>query len=326
LRITIFGAGGIGGHVAARLAHAGYEVGVIARGDHLRAMQQHGLRLQVEDQIVTAKVEATDDLSALGYPDFLIVSVKRTSLPAAIPSIERLIGEKTRVVFIMNGLPWWFGDRDADVSKDLRRHLDPGGRLAALASEDRQIWSVITSGGAIVEPGLIRSTTPKTNIIRFGRAVAHDNKDIAALAEMFKAGGYDAAVSADIRKDIWQKILINAGQATVATVTNRNHLQVTSDPETRALIMAMIGEIVAVGKALGIHLDVDAEAMTSPGKYGEHIPSLLQDLRAERQLEIDGTILAVRQLARSKGVKVPHLESVAAIIAAMSDDIVRNST
>jgi 2-dehydropantoate 2-reductase len=297
----------------------------VARGDHLRAIQQRGLRLQVEDQVITAKVAASDNLDALGAPDFLIVSVKRTALPAAVPSIERLIGARTRVVFIMNGLPWWFGDGEAGVSKDLRRHLDPDGRLAALASEDRQVWSVITSGGAIVEPGLVRSTTPKTNIIRFGRPAEQDDADIARLAEMFKAGGYDAAVSADIRADIWQKIFINAGQATVATVTNRNHLQVTSDPETRALIMAMIGEIVAVGEALGIRLDVDADAMTSPGRYGEHIPSLLQDLRAGRQLEIAGTILAVRQLARSKSVKVPHLEAVAAIIAAMSDDIVRTT-
>lgn len=323
MSITVFGAGGVGGHVAARLALAGNKVNLIARGAHLEAIRSHGLRLQVRDVIHRADVVATDSPEGLGVQDILIVSVKRMALAGIIDALAPMIGGGTRLVFIMNGLPWWFDNRDGKTARDnavtdLQRYLDPQGRLASLAPLERQVWSVVTSGGAIVAPGTIKNTTPE-NTIRFGYADDRNDGFIAGLVELFAKAGYNAAIAKDIRAEIWRKILVNAGQAAVATVTNRNHLQVTSDAHTRGVIMAMIDEMLQVGSAIGIHLDnVDPRAMTSPGLYGEHIPSLLQDLRNGRPLEIDATILAVRELARSKNVPIPHLQTVAAIIGALS--------
>jgi len=321
MNLTVFGAGGVGGQVAARLALAGIPVNLIARGPHLDAIRQGGLRLQVRDEIRPAMVNATDNPRDIGVQDVVVISVKRTSLTGVRDTLMSLIGEDTRVVFIMNGLPWWFDEAALSASDRLRHYLDPGNEMAHVAPIHHQIWGVITSGGAIVAPGVVRSTTPETNIIRLGYADDRKDDRILALSQVLLGAGYDAAVADAIRTEVWRKILVNAGQAVVATVTNRNHRQVTSDEDTRLLIMNIISELIALGHEFGIEINADPVKMTDPQKYGEHVPSLLQDLRRGRPLEIDSTILAVRELARLRNIVVPHLEAAAAIVSAMSKDI-----
>lgn len=321
MNITVFGAGGIGGQIAARMALSGVTVNVVARGTHLEAIRTNGLQLKIGDQICTAQVIATDRPMDLGAQDVLIVSVKRTSLFGAIDCLVQLIGSQTRVVFIMNGLPWWFDRGHSDGANILGSLLDPSNRFSDIAPIENQIWGVITSGGVLESPGVVRNTTPKTNAIRLGYADDRHDSAITGITNLFGAAGYDTAIAQDIRTEVWRKILLNAGQAVVATITNRNHLQVTSDAETRALTVALIREITLVGNTLGIQLDVDPIAMTDPQRYGKHIPSLLQDLRNRRPLEIDGTILSVRALARRNNLTVPYIEAVAAIISALSHDV-----
>lgn len=321
MKIAVFGAGGVGGHIAARLALSGVKVGVVARGNHLRAMQSDGLRLQIEDDTHTSEVRAVENPADLGGQDLVIVSLKGPSLPAAISQIVPLVDEQTRVAFVMNGLPWWFADGlPVVMTTELRRSLDPAGNFGSLVPLDRTIWGVITSGGAIAAPGVIRSTTPNVNTVIFGYPDDREDDFIRDIAAMFKGAGYDASISKNIRKSIWQKLLLNASQAMVATVTNRNHLQVTTDAETRGLTMAVMREVLAIGEAIGLPLDADPMSMTDPKRYGTHVPSFLQDLRAGRPLELDSTILAARDLARAKDIPAPSLTAVAAIVAALSAD------
>lgn len=284
-------------------------------------MQDRGLRLQIEDKIHTVDVRAVENPADLGAQDLLIVSVKGPSLPEAISSMAPLVNGQTRVAFVMNGLPWWFADGlPVNMTPELRRSLDPAGKFGSLAPLERTIWGVITSGGAVGAPGLIRSITPNVNMVIFGYPDNREDDFIRDVSALFKGAGYDASISKNIRKSIWQKLLLNVSQAMVATVTNHNHLQVTTDPETRALTMAIMQEVLAIGEVIGLPLDANPLSMTDPKRYGTHVSSFLQDLRAGRPLELDSTILAVRNIARAKGISAPSLTAVAAIVSALSAD------
>jgi 2-dehydropantoate 2-reductase len=321
MKITVFGAGAVGGHIAARLVMSGVEVNVVARGVHLNAIREYGLILRIENELVHCKVNATNRPAELGPQDLVIVSVKGTALPAAVDSIRSLVDMQTRVLFVMNGLPCWFADGLAITpTAALRKLLDPEGNIRDLVPVDRTIWGVVSSGGIIVEPGVIRNTTPNNNVLRLGYPDDREDAFIGGVTAMLVKAGYKANVSADIRVDIWLKLLINAGPVMVSAVTERDNLQTASDPKTRMVSIACMREIAEVGRKIGIDVEADFDAMTDPARAAPHRSSFLQDLEAGRPLELPSTILAVLELARNMRVPAPHLTTVAALIAARSAD------
>jgi 2-dehydropantoate 2-reductase len=315
MKLTIFGAGAVGGHIAARLAKSGVEVHVIARGAHLQAIKDHGLILQVEAERIPCKVIATDDPSDLGPQDLVIVSVKGTGLAAAAVDIHPLIGTQTHVLFVMNGLPWWFAD-GTSMAAEMRHKLDPDEILQSLIPLSRSIWGVIRSGGAIIEPGVIQNTTPKRNALVLGYPDDSQDQTILNIREMINNAGYNTTISQNIRKDIWAKLLINSSTAMVSALTGRDNLQTVSNPETRSVAMACMREIIGIGRSIGIQVEADPVEVTDPLRTEPHRSSFLQDLDAGRPLELATTIIAVRDIARANGFDAPHLGTVAALITA----------
>ena len=319
MKIAVFGAGAVGGHLAARLARSGVDIGVVARGKHLEAIKKVGLTLQVEDESFTQQINAVEDPVELGIQDFVIISVKGTVLGTAITACRPMVGDQTRVMFAMNGLPWWFtSGLSAGNALALEKALDPEGLYRALVPLERVVWSVVNSGGAIVAPGVIRNTTPKSNTHTLAYPDGHLDSQINDLAAMLTKAGFNATVTDDLRPKIWAKLLINAGQAMVCAITERNNHEVVSDPETRAVVVACMREILAIGEALGMKIEADPIDMTEPSKVAAHRSSFLQDLQAGRPLELSTTILAVRDVGRVMKLNSPHLETVAALVAARS--------
>lgn len=319
-RICVLGAGAVGGHIAARLSSAGVAVSVIARGATLAAVRRDGLRLTRGDETIVTRPTATDTPAELGVQDVLIVSVKFPQLAEALASAAPLIGPKTLVVFAINGLPWWFLDGTALAGNEaLQAQLDPGGLIAALVPMERSVGCVVTSGGAQIAPGHIRNTTPAMNKLVFG---LHDGRRLPVLDRLIaaaSAAGYTAECVADIRSHMWDKMVFNAGLAPVSTVAERTARQTCNDPETRALAIAMIREVQAIGLELGFPARIDAEAVTDPERAPDHRPSFLADLVAGKPLEIGNGVLAVRAIARALKVPAPHLISVAALMNARSE-------
>ena len=319
MKITILGAGAVGGHIAARLAKSGTPVSVIARGVHLAAIKARGLMLRVGGETFTTHPEATDRPADLGPQDLVVVSVKGPSLPAAMDVIAPLLSPDTRVLLAMNGLPWWFLDGlPVEAPPGLRRLLDPTGRMDSIIPRERAAACVITSGGRIVEPGVIENTTPNLNILTLGFADGRDDAVVGEFAALAVRAGYKSALTPTIRVAIWTKLFINAAAAMVAALVHRPTSETASDPELAAIILACINEIVAIGRAIGVNANVDPAAVLAAMKTHHHRPSVLQDLEAGRPLELDATILAVRDLARATGVSAPHLTTIAALIAARS--------
>jgi 2-dehydropantoate 2-reductase len=327
MRIAVFGAGAVGGQIAARLASSGMPVSLVARGAHLRAIREDGLALLTDDQMIRVAVEASDNPADFGAQDCLIVAVKGTQLPHAVAALHPLIGDRTRVLFAMNGLPWWFTEGlPVPATADLQRCLDPLGNLKTIAAPEQIIWGVVTAGATIAGPGTIKSTTPGANSITIGYPDDRTDEPLCLIKNLLARASYRATIARNIREAIWSKLLTNAAQAMVATATNRSHIEVTSDPETRNVIIHVMQELIAIGASIGLNVECDPFEMTSPSRFGRHIPSFLQDLRAGRPLELSNTILAARETARALSLSSPYLTTLAAIVAAQSADTARSKS
>lgn len=320
LRICVFGAGAIGSHLAVRLASVGARVCIVARGEKLKAIKENGLTLKSADfDPINVRLQASDDPAALGEQDIVLVAVKLPALPEVLRSAAPLIGRNTRVIFVMNGLPWWFPNGIPQLqSAGLGDLLDPTRELSALLPERQWVACAITSGNRVVEPGVVLNTSRRGNMLSFGFSDGRHDEDLAALEAMLVRSGMKAALVPDIRHAIWRKLLINAALSAIATICERDTRQICQDPETRRIVVAAMCEILAIGRSIGIDIDADPVALTEPDRQPAHITSFLQDLRAGRKLEISNGILAVRAIGWATRTPIPHLDTVAALLHARS--------
>ena len=321
MKICIFGAGAVGGHMAVRLAQGGADVSAIMRGENLRTVRENGLELRAEGaDPIRVRLPVTDAPAELGPQDVVVLSVKYRALAAALEAIGPLVGPDTRIVSAMNGMPWWFAE-DLPIAAEaaLSDLLDPGRAFSRTVPADRWNACVVTSGNLVSEPGVITNTTPRRNKLRLGNPAGTIDPVVAEFAELATTGGYDARVVGDIRHDIWSKLLINAGISSVATICEQTVAEICRDPRTRALSIGAITDIMALGRKIGLAVEADPAAMTDPEAAPPHVTSFLQDLKAgQRPLEIDNGILAVAAIARSVGLAAPHLQAVAAVMGARS--------
>lgn len=322
MKICVFGAGAVGGTLAARLVSAGADVSVVVRGANLDAIAADGLLVQFAGGgDLHARLHASSDPRDLGEQDVVIFSVKQAALAGAIRSAAPMITKDTRLIFAMNGLPWWFAESmPFEATPELRALLDPSGELGALVPVERWVACAVVSGNRIVRPGVVFNSTPTGNGLTMGYSTPKQDPVLEAFAELARAGGYRVTLTDDIRSDAWRKLLINAGIGPVSTITQRTHKATCMDPATRAVAIACINDILNVGRAIGIDIEADAHVMTEPATMPAHTTSFLQDLLANRPLEISNGILAVRELSRIKGLSTPHLDVMAALMAARSDD------
>ena len=320
LRTCVFGAGGVGGHMAVKLMSAGLPVSIIARGDHLRAVQENGLTLLLDgDNSMTCRPVATSDPAELGVQDLLVISVKLGAVHDVLRAAQPLIGEQTRVIFAMNGMPWWFPvGLPLQANGRLENLLDPSRELHRLVSVDRWVACVVTSANRVVAPGVIQSESPKTNRLVLGFEDGRSDDMVDSFAHYASFAGYDVTLTGQIRHAIWQKLLINAAVSAVSTLIECSTKKACEDRGVRELIISLMHEILAIGRALGIDLQSDPEAATDPATMPDHITSFLQDLWAKRPLEISNGILAVSELANLMAIDAPRLKSVASLLAARS--------
>src|SRR5260221_2436818 len=314
MKICIYGAGAVGGHLAVRLARAGHEVSVVARGAHLAAMRANGLTLHLGDERLVAPVKASDDPRELGVQDAVITTVKAAGLGAVADKIPALLGPDTPVVFALNGIPWWYFHGAAPRPKrpDLG-FLDPGGALARQVGLARVIGCVIYSANEVLEPGVVKSNSANNSFV-LGEPDGSVTPRVTKLSEAIKAAGPDAPIQKDIRHELWSKLLNNAAQAPICCLLERD-LSVIAKPELLALAKNLMLEAIAAARADGIELGDDVEKRFGFVKSGStHKPSMLQDLELGRAMEIDAILVAVQRFAHAAGVPTPHLDVVTGLL------------
>jgi 2-dehydropantoate 2-reductase len=319
MRIGVFGAGAVGGHVAARLAEAGHDVSVVARGAHLAAMRERGITLRLVDRVVQGRVRASDDPAALGPQDVVLTTAKANALPAAADAIAHLLGRDTPVAFVQNGIPWWYAlrlTRGRPAPPDLSR-LDPDGALHRVAGEGRTLGGVVFSGNEVVEPGVVVNTTPQRNIVIVSEIDDRPSTRVDALRAALAGAGLASPPTDDIRTSIWQKLLRNIARSTLCCLVGETMRDALGgDAAMRAIAMAGAREGIAVARAHGITFDYDIEAdFGANGVYPAHKPSILQDYERGRPMEVEALLKAPLAFARIAGVPTPTLDVVVALIA-----------
>jgi 2-dehydropantoate 2-reductase len=311
MKTCVVGAGAIGGFLAARLAHAGNPVSVVVRGAHLAAIKAKGLTLvDVDGKRIVTRVEASDDVSALGSFELVILALKAHQLPALASTLPRLFDDKTIVVSMQNGVPWWYfqGMPGPYLDRPIES-VDPGGGLIGAIDAHRVIGSIAYPACVIEEPGVIRQI--EGNRFPLGEINGEVTPRVRAVAELFRAAGFKTPVLSDIRAEIWLKLWGNVSFNPISALTRATLSDICEDPPVRDLARAMMLEAQSVASALGVAMKVDVERrIDGAQKIGAHKTSMLQDVEAGRPLEIDALMKSVIELGRLSSTPTPLIEEI----------------
>jgi 2-dehydropantoate 2-reductase len=313
MRVCVYGAGAIGGHLAVRLAKGGAEVSVIARGRHLAAIQANGLEVHAIDGVHKIKVQATDDPRTVGPVDAVFVTVKAPALPAVAAAIGPLLKQDTAVPFVMNGIPWWYfqhlgGPHDG---RTLPR-VDPGDALLNVVGADRAVGGVVYSASAVIDPGVIEVEQPKSRVI-LGEPNGTLSSRVTALTDLITKGGISGEPTTEIRTEIWNKLISNLAGGTLAVLSGSAPKTVYTEPAAQEAALRMMREAASIAAALGARPGTNHETRVKSQGSMDHKPSILQDLELGRPMEVDGMFDAPLVLARIAGVETPTLDLLVAL-------------
>jgi 2-dehydropantoate 2-reductase len=314
MKICIYGAGAVGGVIAARLAQAGEEVSVVARGAQLTAILAHGLRIVSAGTETAVRLKANNDPEKLGPQDCVIVAVKGQSLPEVAAGIGPLLGPQTTIVTAMNGVPWWLFDRLAFGGGKLHlESLDPGGRLSRAMPIERIVGCVVHLAASTPAPGLIHHAMGQRLIL--GEPGGKNSARTRAIAAALRAAGFEVEESGFIEKDFWVKLLGNISANPVSALTLATMDRLLADEPVKAYMVAIMRECLAIGRAVGVDADIEPEPrLDMARKLGAFKTSMLQDMEAGKRLEVDGLLTGTLEIARKAGVAAPFTESLAGLI------------
>jgi len=310
MKICIYGVGAVGGFIGARLAHAGHTVNAVARGATLKALQEHGLRLQSDGVLFTEKIRATDDPTELGVQDLVIVAVKATALQHVAQKIAPLIGPDTIVMTAMNGIQWWFFDGFGGEYAGTRlASVDPDGSIAAAVPSRNVVGCVVHGSFSLNEPGFVRHGFGKRLII--GEPDGGDSERVRKLAELLGGAGLEIEVSRTIQADIWFKLWGNMTMNPVSAVTGATCDQILDDPLVKRFCLNVMGEAGRIGARIGCPIAQSGEERNAlTRKLGAFKTSMLQDVEAGRDVELDALVSVVREIGQKVGEATPNIDAL----------------
>jgi len=310
VRIVIAGAGAIGGYLGARLARVGANVVLFARGPHLLAMQERGLRVISSDGDFEVKPEVAGDLGTIGTADVVFLGVKAHSLTALAPQLRVLFGPDTAVVSTQNGIPWWYFQGHGGELDGVRlERVDPGGVIAGAIEPRRIVGSLAYFGTELVEPGVIRHT--EGHRISIGETDGSRSERTRAIAEALIGAGFRCPVTTRIRHEIWVKLLGNVAFNPISALTGGTLEELARHPEVSRLVREVMTETQAVAVKLDIELPISIDQrMAGAEKVGAHKTSMLQDYEAGRPMELEAVVGGAIELGERLGVSMPATRAV----------------
>lgn len=314
MKICVFGAGAIGGYMGAKLAQAGADVSLVARGPHLEAMRANGLRLIEESGETVVDVTASDDPAALGPQDYVIVTLKAHSVPPVVEKMRPLIGEHTTIVSGVNGVPWWYFHRiGGDLEGTRLESVDPGNAQWDGFGPGRVLGCVVYPAAEVIEPGVVKHI--EGNRFSLGEPDGTKSERATALSKALGAAGLKAPVRPKLRDEIWVKLWGNLSFNPISALTHATLDVLCTDPGTRAVARAMMLEAQEIAEKLGVKFPIDVDRRIQGGAdVGAHRTSMLQDLDQGRPMEIDALVGSVQELGRITGTPTPSIDTVLALV------------
>ena len=310
MKVCIYGAGAIGGWIGVRLAQAGCDVSVVARGATLEALHAHGLRLQSGGEAFTAKVKASASPADLGVQDLVVVAVKAPALAEVAAAIRPLLGPDTVVLTAMNGVPWWFFQGFGGAFEGTRlTAVDPEGRIAEAIPARHVIGCVVHASCALREPGFVQHHFGNKLII--GEPSGRKTGRVQDLAALLLRAGHEVELSEQIQKDAWYKLWGNMTVNPVSAMTGATTDLILGDDLVRGFISSVMLEAREIGARIGIPIDQQPEDRHQVTlKLGAFKTSMLQDVEAGKAVELDALVTVVRELGALTGVPTPFTDAL----------------
>jgi 2-dehydropantoate 2-reductase len=319
MRLSVLGAGAIGGFLGARLARAGEEVVLIARGPHLEAMRREGLRVIEPDADYTVHPDCTDDWSAIRSSDAVFVTLKAHSLPPLAERLASSLGEATTVVSAQNGIPWWYFQRHGGELEGLHLEtVDPGGATARAIDPSRIVGCVVYPAAILEAPGVVRHV--EGDRFSLGELDGSTGPRCQSLAAALGHAGLKAPIQANIRQDLWVKLLGNAVFNPLSALTRAGLSTIAESTALAPVVRGAMEEVVEIARRLGIEMPVSIDRrIRGAARVGPHRTSMLQDLLAGRPLEIDALTGSVVEIADRMAVPAPYLRTLYSTVKVLEE-------
>ncbi len=321
MKCCIVGAGATGGHLAVKLHKAGHEVSVIARGATLEAIRLGGMTLDVDGELMRAPVRAAASAAELGEQDVVFIATKTTALAALAGNLQPLIGSRTSVVFLQNGMPWWY-----PVGLPEGRPKPPDIPVFALAptflammQPSQVLGGIVYTANAVVSPGVVRNNSPRRNAVEIAGIDDAETPMVRQAREVLLSAGIDSPPITDIRAAVWLKLVGNAAASSLCVATG-NPAAIVQDPAIQAVFMRMLDECLAVAEAHGYSVRESLDMRIWTQHRARHKPSMLQDYEAGRPMEIGEMVMAPVAFARAAGLDTPTLDAVTSIAMRLAAD------
>jgi 2-dehydropantoate 2-reductase len=310
MRFLIAGAGAIGAYIGARMAQAGVDVTLFARGPHLRAMKENGVQVKSSEGDFVARPTIASSLDEVGLVDVVFLGVKAHGLPQLAPHLKPVLGPDTTVVSTQNGIPWWYFQGFGGEWEGLRlERVDPGGVISSAIEARRVVGSIVYFSTEIIAPGVIQHI--EGNRISLGEPDGTRSDRLRRVAEALIASGLRCPVTTRIRHEIWVKVLGNASLNPVSALTRATLVQMVRDPGVCSVIRNIMQEVEEVSRKLGMELPVSIDQrIAGAEKVGEHKTSMLQDLEAGRPIELEALVGAVVELGERVGLPMTCTRTV----------------
>ena len=317
MKVCIYGAGAIGGYIGVLMKLAGADVSLIARGAHLEAIRNNGLKLHINGEEKLAKMTATSDPRELGPQDYVISALKAHQAWEVAEQMKPLLGPNTAVGTAQNGLPWWyFYGFDGQYANRRVESVDPRGRQWNVIGPERVIGCTVYPAAEIEAPGVIKHVSGDK--FGLGEPTREITERVQKLSKLFEDSGLKAPILPEIRNDIWLKLWGNLCFNPISALTHATLDVVATDPETRLLARHMMEEAERIARRIGVHFRVDIEKrINGAARVGAHRTSMLQDVDKNRPIELDALLTSVQELGRLTEVETPHIDAVLALTKQM---------
>jgi 2-dehydropantoate 2-reductase len=323
VRICVVGAGAIGGLLAAKLANAGEEVTVVARGPHLAAIRAHGLTLEQGSERTVVRVHATDRIAEAGAPDLVILGMKAHQVAAVAAEVAAVLSPASLVLTAQNGIPWWyFFKYDGPHAGARLQSVDPGGIVADHLPIDQVVGSVVYPAAIVAAPGIIRHI--EGHRFTLGEIDGTKTDRIALVSETLTRAGFKAPVVDDLRTEIWTKLWGNTSFNPISALTHATLEDICRHGLTRSLVAELMRETQAVAEHFGIRFRISIDKRIAGAEaVGAHKTSMLQDIEGGRPIEADALVGAVIELARLAAIATPHLDTIHALVKLLDGTLTR---
>ena len=316
MKVCIVGAGAIGGYMAVRIANAGHNVSVIARGPHLAAIKARGMKLIEEnDEFVAENLTATEFVGELGPMDVVLLALKAHQIAPIVNDMSVLLGPNTVIVTLQNGIPWWyFQNFVGEYANRVVETVDPGGLLFKSIDPDRLIGCIAYPAATISKPGVIQHI--EGNRFPVGELSGMKTERVQMVSDLFTESGFKSRILDDIRSEIWLKLWGNLTFNPISALSHSTLVDICQFPLTRQLAATMMTEAQTVGERLGANFRIPIEKRIAGAEsVGKHKTSMLQDVEAGKPVEIESMLGAVIELAEVTGVQTPTLRAIYACVS-----------